>query len=111
MSTGFDVVVGVAGLASLAIQILQGIQKIRNLYSEVRNASRNVHGVLNELELLVHVLAEYSSRSFVGPSSTAQDEAMNHCKSVLELLHSVVSGLEKGFIQSRHPWAAVRALL
>ena len=109
MSTGFEVVVGVAGLASLAIQILEGIQEIRDLYSNIKDAPRNVHGVLNELEILVHVLAEYSSRSSTGPSSTAQDEAMNHCKSVLELLHSIAKGLEKGFIQRRHPWAAVRA--
>jgi N-terminal domain on NACHT_NTPase and P-loop NTPases len=119
-----DAVVGAiasgAGLASLAIQIFESIQKLHQLYTSIRDAPKEIHDLLNELDLLADVLRDFTTAAnsplqpLSAPSST-QRRAANHCTTVLNILHDITKEFDAKIKVSASnkimQWASIRVAL
>lgn len=112
------VVAGGAGLASLALQLFETAQKIHEMSTNIRNAPIEIHDILDEVELLRHVLTDYlnlpgiAGQTFPVPT-LAQKHALAQCFKVLEVLRDIGSELEANMQTSNSKrlvnWAKVKA--
>ncbi|KIW97976.1 uncharacterized protein Z519_01560 [Cladophialophora bantiana CBS 173.52] len=93
------VVAGGAGLASLAVQLLECIQKLHNLHANIRDAPIEIREILDEVDLLDNVLTSYHSlpgadfEACLAPT-LVQKQALGYCFKVLEILRNIACELE-----------------
>ncbi|KAJ9500893.1 hypothetical protein H2202_003451 [Exophiala xenobiotica] len=112
------VVAGGAGLASLAVQLLECIHKLHDLHANIRDAPVEIHEILEEVDLLGDVLTSYldvsggATRTCRVPT-VVQKQALGRCSKVLEILRNIAQELETTMQASRTRrwinWAKVEA--
>ncbi|KAK5242386.1 hypothetical protein LTR96_007223 [Exophiala xenobiotica] len=118
MAEILGVVAGGAGLASLAVQLLECLHKLHDLHANIRDAPVEIREILDEVDLLGHVLTGYLGASG-GATGTClvptvvQKKALDQCSKVLESLRNIAHELETTMQTSRTKrwvnWAKVEA--
>ena len=116
MAEILGIVAGGAGLASLAIQILDDVQKIRELYAAIRDAPCEFKSLLDEMELFCMVLSVFVRESEQVQSNyeiaTAQKQVILHCQSLHDELRSILTQLTIPLL-GRHraiSWISVKSV-
>jgi hypothetical protein len=109
MAETVGLIAGGAGLASLAVQILENALVLAEFYSAVREAPEEISGILEEINILATVLVEFSriqpsmrrrsasaDADFTDATIRIQAHAIRHCKAASEGLGVIVSELNIG---------------
>lgn len=76
-------VAGIAGPASLSIQLTDSVSALRRFYRSVRNAPDALEGLVSELETITLALREIE-RLRRGPESQTQAALLVHCQQSCE---------------------------
>ena len=117
MAEVFATVASSAGLASLGIQIIEGLVKLRDLCSRIHGAPEAVQQLLSELETLAHVLEEYENTvgaraQGASAASHALKDAVRKCIEVQQNLSEISHSFEKDLFmlssRRRSAWASVK---
>ncbi|KAK5556558.1 hypothetical protein LTR46_005750 [Exophiala xenobiotica] len=118
MAEILGVVAGGAGLASLAVQLLECIHKLHDLHANIRDAPVEIREILEEVDLLGDVLTSYlgvsggATRTCLVPT-VVQKQALGRCSKVLDILRNIAQELETTMQRSRTRrwinWAKVEA--
>jgi hypothetical protein len=118
MAEILGVVTGAAGLASLAVQLLECIHKLHDLHANIRDAPAEIREILEEVDLLGDVVTSYlgvsggATRTCLVPP-VVQKQALGRCSKVLEILRNIAQELETTMQTSRTRrwinWAKVEA--
>ena len=93
MAEAIGVVASAVGIASFAVQTLQGIQKLSDIYASFRDAPQEVRSLLNELRILANILKEgEDDRSQRPPLSIGQSqcEASQFCKAAADEINALL---------------------
>lgn len=94
-----------AGFVSLAGQVLDGIVKLRGLYTTTKNAPREIHDLCDELDMFRCLLEEAGSRVQktlpTGVDASHLKNAFAHCERMRGHTESVVKKLDIGITKSR----------
>ena len=106
MAEVLGVVAGGAGLASLAVQLIDCIHKLHDLHADIRNAPEELREILDEVDLLGDVLTDYLGVSGAGTRTClvptlVQKQALGRCFKVLEILRNIAHELETTMQKSR----------
>jgi hypothetical protein len=119
MAEILGVVASGAGLASLAVQLLECIEKLHDLHANIRDAPMEIREILDEVDLLGDVLTSYlgvsggATRTCLVPT-VVQKQALGHCLKVLEILRNIAHELDTAMQTSRTRrwinWAKVGAV-
>ncbi len=95
-------VAGGAGLASLAVQILENTRILADFYSTVRDAPEQIGVILEEIDVLAHVLVEFSriqglrTTGLTDITTQIQVNTIHQCKIASDCLSNIVSELNTG---------------
>ncbi|KAK5452822.1 hypothetical protein LTS15_006970 [Exophiala xenobiotica] len=118
MAEILGVVAGGAGLASLAVQLVECFHKLHDLHANIRDAPTEIRDILDEVDILGDVLTGYlgvsegATRTCLVPT-VVQKQALDHCSKVLEILRNIADELETTMQTSRTRqwinWAKVGA--
>lgn len=96
----------VAGLASLTIQLTEGVAKLRRFYRSVRNAPETLNELVTELETLTLALREVerdvqrSDGNVIGPSAL-MEQCVKSCQRGTAKLQAVLDKMTRLQVRSR----------
>lgn len=115
MAEVFGIFTGAISVASLAIQIFDSIQQLREFCSSVRDAPEAISNVLEELEILGDTLLQIYqdqklNRDSVDPSIR---RSLTYVDRVAGELQSIMTDLAKGMDGSKkkQKWGAIRVAM
>ena len=120
MAEAFAAAASGAGLASLAIQIVDGVVKLHHLCSKASNASKELRQLLSDLDILACMLEAYQSAARtqiqdVSATSHVVQSAVYSCLQVHQKLSTVLQSFDTQILQSgsKHTgaWASVKFAL
>ena len=104
-------------IASIAIQIVENIGKLSDIWSSIRGAPENINALLEDLAQLANLLAVVDENiECYKPTTRVQSaltQAKNDCQEVADSIKEVVKDLADGLAASRgrRRWTAVKATL
>lgn len=116
MAEVLGIVAGGAGLASLAIQIFDDAQKIKELYSGIRDAPTEFKSLLDEIQLFGTVLALFANdserRMTNAEFASAQSQVVRQCQGLYDELHPILIRLSTSLIgrQRAISWITVKSI-
>lgn len=116
MAEVLGIVAGGAGLASLAIQILDDVQKIRELYTAIRNAPTEFQSLLDEIQLFCMVISLYARDSEQLKSkheiAVAQNQVVRHCQGLHDELRPILAQLTNSLVSRKRAisWISVKSI-
>jgi len=116
MAEVLGIVAGGAGLASLAIQILDDSQKIRELYAGIRDAPAEFKSLLDEIQLFGTALALFtrdSERRESKPDfASAKTQVIQQCQSLHNELHPILIRLSASLVSRKRvvSWISVKSV-
>ncbi|KEF57133.1 uncharacterized protein A1O9_07323 [Exophiala aquamarina CBS 119918] len=116
MAEVLGIVAGGAGLASLAIQILDDVQKIRELYNAIRDAPSEFQSLLDEIQLLSMVVSLFARESAQLKSdheiAVAQSQIVRHCQGIHDELRPILAQLTNSLVSRKRSvsWISVKSV-
>ena len=112
MAEALGVVASGISIGSLAIQLLDSVQRIRRFWKSVDEAPKDIGDLIEELHVLGSVFSDLTSQpgsvQALPPSSFQM--CLQHCSRVLEELKPIVLELQSDLLGSkrRKQWAAIK---
>ncbi|KAF7859741.1 hypothetical protein EAF04_008820 [Stromatinia cepivora] len=104
-------VVGSAiGIASFAIQLGDGIFKLKSFWDSVKDAPEEIFHILDELDTMQVVVAEIEEGLGGNTASPAAVKSLQLCKKGMRILNDVMNEMERE-MQSKRKWACVKVVL
>ena len=116
MAEVLGIIAGGAGLASLAMHILDNVNKIREMYTAIRDAPAEFQSLLDEIELFGHVLSLFAlNNPPLDPGhafASAQNQVLRHCQSLHDELHPVLMQIATALKGRRRnvSWSSVKSV-
>jgi hypothetical protein len=116
MAEVLGIVAGGAGLASLAIQILDDVQKIRELYAGIRDAPTEFQSLLDEIQLFGMVMSLFARDGKQLKSNhefaTAESQVLRHCQSLHDELSPILARLASSLVGRKRAvsWISVKSI-
>ncbi|KAK5051481.1 hypothetical protein LTR84_003133 [Exophiala bonariae] len=117
MAEVFGIVAGGAGLASLAIQILDDSQRIRELCAAIRDAPTEFKSLSDEIQLfgaLLSLIAEnHPRREPLNKATSVQDQVIRQCQSLHDELGPILARLSSSLAGRKRvvSWISVKSIL
>lgn len=97
---------------SVAIQLADGVKNLYDFWNSVKDAPKDIQGLLTDVRLLSTVLTEMALEDqHVEPGSTLA-AVLTACNDRINRLVSLINGMEPGFASRRsrvRQWTAVKA--
>lgn len=116
MAEVFGIVAGGAGLASLSIQILDDVVKIRELYTGIRDAPTEFQSLLDEIQLVGMIMSLFARDSEQLKSNpefaTTQVQVLRHCQSLHDELRPILVRLVSSLAGRKRAvsWISVKSI-
>ena len=120
MAEAIGVVASGIAVGSLAAGITGSIVKLKSYWDQVQNAPEDVHDLIEELEVLSHLLAdiaddqEQNSMSSLIFDSTAIPRCLQHCQKGADRLKELTDNLSTeldSLTKTRKKWASAKVVL
>jgi hypothetical protein len=94
---GVSSAASVFGVASLAIQLVESIDRLVTFWKAVQNAPANINSLFGELELLRSVLEQTSKINALPISDRNTEKALRSCQSQILKLETIIAQAIKHF--------------
>lgn len=110
MAEAFGVAGSAVGIISLALQLGEGISKLRDFWKAVKDAPEEILDILDELESTHEVLKEIEHNLGNQTISPAATRSLGFCQKGMNILHSAVKELD-GEMRKRKKWGGVKMVM
>jgi hypothetical protein len=114
MAEIFGVATGGMSVASLAIQIVDTIERLHKFWRAIKDAPKNIIDTLDELEvlggMLMHLHSHLKEDELSNPSDVAARRSLDYCRRVARELGVIACDLQQGMNGSnaRRRWTVVK---
>lgn len=98
MAEAIGLAANIAGIASLAIQLTQGIATLRRFYRSIRNASETLEELISELEVISLAMNEVEREALTRDRAMKPNllkQCLQSCERGARRLNAVVEKIEK----------------
>ena len=120
MAEAIGVVASGIAIGSLAASITSSIVKLKSYWDQIQNAPEDIHDLIEELEVLSHLLAdiaddqEENSMSSLIFDSTAISRCLQHCQKGADRLKELTDNLSTeldALTRTKRKWASAKVVL
>ena len=120
MAEAVGVVASGIAIGSLAAGITSSIVKLNSYWDQIQNAPEDIHDLIEELEVLSHLLAdiaddqEQNAMSSLMFDSTAISRCLQHCQKGADRLKELTDKLSTeldSMTRTRKKWASAKVVL
>ncbi|TEY40779.1 hypothetical protein BOTCAL_0421g00050 [Botryotinia calthae] len=100
------------GVASFGLQLMDGIRKLKQFWDEVKEAPKDIHDTLEELETLSLILSDIQKSDLNMPSipSATATRCLELCRRGTDMLNTTVKDMN-GAISKRRKIGSVKVVL
>ena len=109
-----DGVASAFAVVSLALQLIEGVQKLSDFWRSVEAAPANVQTIVSDLDLLSLTLHDIEFEAQHGQPDPTLEKVLRHCEVNVKTLSSALQELEPGFASTRRrtrKWTALKSVL
>ena len=110
---GLSSAASVIAVASIAIQLVDSVDKLAIFWNAVKDAPEDIHGIAIDLRLLASVLNEIVLEAQHLPPDASLEAVLQNCRLKVNTLTSIVTGIENGFASKTtgiRRWTALKAV-
>ena len=110
---GVSSAAGVIAVASIALQLVDSINKLAAFWNNVKDAPEDVHSIAVDLNLLTSILTEIASEAQHVELDTSLVAILQDCQLKVTTLTSILHGIERGFASGSstiRKWTALKAV-
>ena len=111
------VVASGVSIGTLAAQATSSLIKLKGYWNQVRDAPEDIQDLLEELEILSHVLAQIEDDQRENPLSTevsgSTSECLLYCKQGVDRLEKITAGIQsdlKASSRFKRKWGSAKVL-